>query len=197
MTNFNHGWNDEDFSSRCGDNSSELMQNVDVADRIGAGARQLLEDNTCIIELRDNRVSKLVAQRDPEYVQFLDPEDRDPLDKALDDDLASPEDALSHIEESRTPESPRIPWDVIRWVEARKDKDGNIVMVEESAPAFPRLRDKRPRGYAALLERLLTNGKLNGKQLFMAIRDAKNLNHTQVARLWELFKIQKFINKSK
>jgi hypothetical protein len=122
-----------------------------------------------------------------------------------------PEDALANLKEERAPMVPKPKWDVVMSTSMRKLPDGEWIRVEDpTIPVFPKLRDKRLKGYASVLERLVRQGKLKGASLYKAVQTAMNdsaklvkqgraprITRSQAARLWEIAKIQQWLKENK
>lgn len=138
---------------------------------------------------KDERIDRLIVRRPgeniPHPIQDLEEPD-DPVE--LDDD------AMAHREIG----APSEKWDLVRWCEWRRKPDGEWIRVEKSAPWFPSRRDCRPKGYMSVLEKLVRAGRLQRRALYMAVNQGfkdKKLTRAQAKRLWELEKIQQFLDK--
>ena len=196
MSNRNTGmrWFADDFDYRANsDDCPELMANLEFVDALPPLTRMLVESNEFFVQMEDNKVSRLVRQRHGENVPWLDPDEMDPEEKQLREDMA--EDAMNHVPADAEESAPTSKWDLVFWTEMRR-KATEWVKVEKSSPVFPHLRDKRLKGYACNLEKAIQNG-IDGRALYLAIQHTLKglLTAPQIARLWELYKIAKFLNK--
>ena len=216
MTNHKNSrmrWFADDFDYRANsDDCPELMSNVGYADTLPPLTRMLVESNEFFVQIEDNKVKRVVRQRHGESVPWLDPDDMDEDEKQLREEAA--EDAMNYVPRDEDAKSedkeamvPSGKWDLVFWTEMRSrpvkwNENGKVVKkewvkVEASSPVFPQLRDKRLRGYACNLEKAIGNG-IGGRRLYKAIQDALgrgDISKSQAARLFEIYKIAKFLNK--
>ncbi len=191
-----HGWFSYNFDrvqGGTGNNSPELFTNLEFVDMLRPNDRMMAESSDFFIEtLPSGRVSKIIRRRNPENVEFLDPDSRDEEEKELE---ADSEDAMDFVDKSLTPMSPKDKWDLIFWIEDRSTPEGGVIKVEASAPWFPTLRDKRLRGYARNLEAAISRG-ISANGLYKAVGESLGrggINKSHACRLWELFKIKAFL----
>lgn len=166
-------------------------------------------------------LQKIIRRRNPEYTFGLDPADKD-QGFTEDEDLPKVSDCMAHIckdnpdvaklEDPKEVEEafddvtteimdmPNVPdkWDLIY-------DNSN----EYSSDIFPVIRDKKLKGYAAKLEKAIAIGSIsNSKTLYQAINKwqealAKSNRFyssprnkypgAQIARLWEIWNVKKFI----
>ena len=156
--------------------------------------RMLMESNDWYIQVsNDGRVERAVRMRNSESVPWLDPDEMDEEDKQILEHMR--EDGLIP-EESEEEIAPTDKWDLLFWTETKR-RGTEYVKVEKSSPVFPLLRDKRLKGYACNLEKAIGNG-IGGRSLYKAIQDALgcgDITKSQAARLFEIYKIAKFLNK--
>jgi len=198
-------WLVGEFEGRAGLNSVECFDNMDQS--YGPGVRQMLEDEGIIVHLRDGKAATVIVRRDPEVVKW-----DDGIGKETDTDI-DPEDALAHTNEQSCT-APKVPYDKVRWVEERsvwitlpeneygevervRDWTQPTVLVEASAPVFPRLRDKRARGLCAILLRTVEEG-ITGRELARNLKACeKSLRRDEIARIWECWKLKRYLDTHK
>jgi len=204
-------WLASDWDHRANrDDSPELMKSLDIVDQLPPLVRQLVESSDWLCQItEDGRVSKAIRRRAETIGEDLDPSDMDPEDYEV--WLEAQEDALNHGNDHMP--SPRDAWDKVFWVEQRTryiilpeneygerevvvDQTDPRVPVEMAAPWYPTLRDKRLKGYACNLEAAVVRRGISGRVLYKAVGDAVSrgkVTKAQAARLWELWRIEKFL----
>lgn len=175
----NRGWDADDFDYRASnDQSPELFLNFVFLTMLPPLMRMLAEDSDFVVMFNDNcQPTKILKRRDPECIPFVDPE----LDPPEESTECDPEDAMN-VADSLGKYRVKDRWDNVYEAKA-----------EWSAPIFPKPRDKRLRSNMAKgLEKAIQRG-ISKQGLYLSIKRSK-LNGREAARLWELWKIQSFLN---
>lgn len=170
----------------------ELFESAGASDRLGPLTRDLVESGDWFVELsEDGRVKRAIRRRDAESIPWLDPEEMDEEEKQA--RACEEEDAMNYREEQEATVPP-AKWDLVFWTEIRSTPEGEWIEVEKSSAVFPRLRDKRLRGYARNLERAIARGMI-GRALYRALNEGPGaeIPIASKARLWELHKISRFL----
>lgn len=206
-------WFTDDFDYRAdSDDSPELMNNIAFLSTLNPLVRDLVESADFFVVLGDYRDPdviegftdsetglltapphmveelatlhnvpiKVIRRRNPEFQQHLLAEDRD--EEEIERDAES-EDALDHAD-SIDPAPPKATFDLVE--DLRNDY---------SADWFPYPRDKSLKGYSRNLSKAIERG-ISAKALYAGIAEAKKrgaITGSQVARLWELYKLQKHL----